>query len=373
MPLKQAGLMSPIYDRKATQKEVDSIWLKNESKLNAFIEQFPKNCIYMRWNYQFAESYGNGKAMDWFSRNGFNVMGATAGQTRWTLMPQNQSNIHQIQIFAQQSIDRNYNGLLLTLWDDDSPHFELYKRGIAAFAEYTWGGSRRNISQFKSVFRHRTFGANFQSEEFSFIDDLDQPVDLWTHLFMKKGIHRNRLNSSQNPIQRMIINLPDFNNKGIWSKRYANRLNNLEENIGLVQKVKQTLSTILTQNPKNPYLIEIYQQVGALAHFNFKLMQALHEFDTAYGEKEESSAIQKIQQLQDQFESVRQKLESVYSKTRILNKPDDYILDQDHHHHPANQTINFDWQFMAELLFLKKVEKHFKTQKAWTEGKQSIF
>jgi uncharacterized protein (DUF3084 family) len=120
-------------------------------------------------------------------------------------------------------------------------------------------------------------------------------------------------------------------------------------------------------------LIEIYQQVGALAHFNFKLMQALHEFDTAYGKKEESSAIQKIQQLQDQFESVRQKLESVYSKTRILNKPDDYILDQDHHHHPANQTINFDWQFMAELLFLKKVEKHFKTQKAWTEGKQSIF
>ena len=42
----------------------------------------------MRWNYHMAESYGNAKAMDWFSSNGFKVMGATAGQTRWTLMPQ---------------------------------------------------------------------------------------------------------------------------------------------------------------------------------------------------------------------------------------------------------------------------------------------
>ncbi|MEK9612776.1 MAG: glycoside hydrolase family 20 zincin-like fold domain-containing protein, partial [Flavobacteriaceae bacterium] len=372
MPLKQAGLMSSIYDRNATEKEVDSIWLKNENILNAFIEQFPKNCIYMRWNYQFAESYGNGKAMDWFSNNGFNVMGATAGQTRWTLMPQKESNIAQIRIFADQSINRNYNGLLLTLWDDDSPHFELYKRGIAAFAEYSWGGMQRSISDFKSVFRHRTLGANFHTEEFSFIDDLDQPVSLWTHLFMKEGVHRNRLNSGQNPKQSMIIDLPDFNNKGFWSERYADRLKSMEENTILVKKVKQTLDKIQTQNPKNPYLIEIYQQVGALTNFNFKLMQAVHEFDMAKGEEKESNAIQKITQLKGQFHLVRQKLESVYGKTRILNKPDDYILDQDHHHHPANQTVNFDWQFRAELLFLEKVEEHFKTQKAWREGKQSV-
>ena len=104
----------------------------------------------MRWNYHTAESYGNRRAMDWFTNNGLKVMGATAGQTRWTLMPQRESNIDQIRIFADQSIKRNFNGLLLTLWDDDSPHFELYKRGISAFAEYTWGGIQRNKSEFKS-------------------------------------------------------------------------------------------------------------------------------------------------------------------------------------------------------------------------------
>ena len=67
MPLKQAGLMRPIYDVNMPVKTVYSIWRVNEPKLNRFIEQLPKNCVYMRWNYHRAESYGNGKAMDWFS------------------------------------------------------------------------------------------------------------------------------------------------------------------------------------------------------------------------------------------------------------------------------------------------------------------
>ena len=60
-----------------------------------------------------------------------------------------ESNIDQIRIFADQSIKRNYNGLLLTLWDDDSPHFELYKRGIHAFAEFSWAGLSRTKEEFK--------------------------------------------------------------------------------------------------------------------------------------------------------------------------------------------------------------------------------
>ena len=45
--------------------------------------------------------------------------------------------------YAADSGVNDLNGLLLTLWDDDSPHFELYMRGIIAFAEYTWSGEKR--------------------------------------------------------------------------------------------------------------------------------------------------------------------------------------------------------------------------------------
>ena len=46
----------------------------------------------------------------------------------------------------------------------------------------------------------------------------------------------------------------------------------------------------------------------------------------------------------------------MYGKTRNLTKPSDYILDQDHHVHLANQTTSFDWQFYAEMLMLEKID-----------------
>ncbi len=111
--------------------------------LEEYLDMFPDNCIYMRWNYSHPQAEGNIKAMEWFREHDLDVMGATAGQTRWKLMPQNDSNLENIRSFANTAIDmrgersfdfnsddKEVNGLLLTLWDDDSPHFELYWRGI---------------------------------------------------------------------------------------------------------------------------------------------------------------------------------------------------------------------------------------------------
>jgi len=50
-------------------------------------------------------------------------------------------------------------------------------------------------------------------------------------------------------------------------------------------------------------------------------------------------------------------MERVYGETRILTKPETYFLDQDHHHHLANQTRSFDWLYTAELYFLEKTIK----------------
>ncbi len=114
MPLKHAGVYKPMFNTKLTQQEVDKVWEDNEHKLLEFLDQFPKNCIYMRWNYRSAEALGNIKAMQWFRNHGMQVMGATAGQTRWVLMPQEESNINNIKSFAVSSIDNGLNGLLLT-------------------------------------------------------------------------------------------------------------------------------------------------------------------------------------------------------------------------------------------------------------------
>ena len=144
MPLKHAGVYNAMFQPELAKAEVEKIWEENEHKLAEFLDLFPKNCIYMRWNYASPQAIGNTKAMDWFQKHGMQVMGATAGQRRWVLMPQDGGNLENIKSFARSSIEQNLNGLLLTLWDDDSPHFELYWRGILAFSEYTWAGEKRN-------------------------------------------------------------------------------------------------------------------------------------------------------------------------------------------------------------------------------------
>ncbi|MDA9213231.1 beta-N-acetylhexosaminidase [Flavobacteriaceae bacterium] len=352
MPLKHAGVYNPMFDDKISEKEVDEIWNKNEINLMNFIAKFPKNAVYMRWNYQKSDTYGNLKAMDWYSNNELTVMGATAGQTRWTLMPQNQSNIPQIKSFASSSVDKKLDGLLLTLWDDDSPHFELYKRGIAAFAQYSWSGNSLPIKEFKKLFRIKNFGFQFGKNNYAFIDLLEKPVGMWLNMLLSENGWRPGLSKKQNPLASDIIDLPNLDKKGEWSKKHKVRINDAKRSLEISLKV-ETIINLIQGESQNPYLLEIYSQVNELTKFSSDAILKLEKVDF-------DGDIKHIKNLESEFNSMRNEFERIYSKSRILNKPDDYILDQDHHHHPANQTLNFDWQFLSEILLIKKIKETYK-------------
>jgi hexosaminidase len=120
--------------------------------------------------------------------------------------------------------------------------------------------------------------------------------------------------------------------------------------------VEETINNLLNNNSKNKYTLEIYNQVNELVKFSSSSIVALEKLDISKGLNQKKS-LEEIKSLQNKFDSLRINFENTYSKTRILDKPEDYILDQDHHSHPANQTINFDWQFLSEILFLKKIKK----------------
>ena len=355
MPLKHAGVYSSMFDSEISKEKVDEIWEKNELSLLRFIEMFPKNAIYMRWNYQKSDTYGNQKAMDWYTNNNLKAMGATAGQTRWTLMPQNQSNIPQINAFALSSIERNLDGLLLTLWDDDSPHFELYKRGISAFAEYTWSGNKKSIDDFKEIYRHRTYGSEFSNNEYAFIDKLEKPVSLWLNMLLNEKVRRAEISKEENPLETFIIDLPDIENKGMWSEKYMNKIKNAKASLLISKEIEETINTIIAKSPKNKFTLEVYQQVNELVKFSSNIIIELEKLDLS-----EETELNEILTFKNKFNTLRKKFEEVYSKTRILEKPNSYILDQDHHNHPANQSKNFDWQFFSEIYLLEKIEKKFK-------------
>ena len=358
MPLKHAGVYRPMFNTNLSEEEVDSIWEKNEHKLLEFLDQFPKNCIYMRWNYQTPQTIGNSKAMEWFRNNGLQVMGATAGQTRWKLMPQNESNMESIKIFANNSIKKGINGLLLTLWDDDSPHFELYWRGIIAFSEYTWSGENRTKELLKATYRQREFSEKLSGPEYSFIDQLEKSVSFWNSALLKNN-NRNNLHKLKISLDEAVIDFPDKRNKGEWSRIHANRLQKAEMSQKECEKIAQILIGSKSKAIRNNYTLDIYEQVNEIVRFSPEVLLALKDYDNAQTEQEEKEIIIRIKQFPEKFRKLRLKAEQVYANTRILSKPKDYILDQDHHNHLANQSISFDWQFFAEELFISKLEKVF--------------
>jgi hypothetical protein len=355
MPLQNAGVYRSIYDSKLTAAQVDSIWSVNKSNLTKYIDLFPKNCVYMRWNYDMPESPGNIRAIKWFTDNGFKVMGATAGQTRWNLMPLDQSNTNNIRDFAQISIRNKADGLLLTLWDDDSPHFELYQRGISIFAEYTWAGEKRNTEELHAAYRQRAFGSALASSENEFINTLEDPVADWKNMLLDKKRDRNRLRKLENPIEEALISFPNQDSAGAWSRKYQDKIALAEANLARVDSVLQKIQGAKKLALRNTYQLEVYEQVAQVVQLSNRAIVTLAELDEPSGEKR-AQAQAKLAGMEEEFLTVLGKLESVYGQTRQLNKPEDYILDQDHHVHLANQALNFaDWQFYVEGLFLEKV------------------
>ena len=357
MPLKFAEVYHPMFQPEMKTESIDSIWNANQYKLEAFLDLFPKNCIYMRWNYSSPESYGNNKAMQWFSDHGFSVMGATAGQTRWVLMPQNESNMDNISAFAQSSIVNGLDGLLLTLWDDDSPHFELYQRGIVAFASNTWSGDKLGKEQIKASFRHRTFSPEWSNASYAFIDSLEIPVGKWKNLVLQGNL-RNSLSSMPNPLEKGIIELPDLTQPGTWTIQYKDRLLEAEKIAQATNRVLSLLNDSINSSVENHYLLEVYKSVAELTQYTPKLLMGLKELDQAPTLETQTEAFENLFELEKEFDILRNRFEATYAKTRILNKSENYLLDQDHHRHLANQSRNFDWQFNAELLLFEKIKKH---------------
>ncbi|MCK4992523.1 MAG: hypothetical protein KAS29_18625, partial [Bacteroidales bacterium] len=300
MPIKYAGLYNPMFNTWYTREEVESMWAEKEHRLLESLDLFPKNCIYMRWNYSSPQAEGNIKAMEWFSENGLQVMGATAGQTRWALMPQSESNMENIRSFAMTSIEKGIDGLLLTLWDDDSPHFELYMRGILAFAEYSWSGDGRSRDEIKAAFRQREYSGTLSGDEFAFVDQLEQMAGWWNNALLKTG-DRRRLVKLADPNEEGVIELPAADEKGAWAGKHAQRLEAAEKVVRDCDEVAATIATMKSKAIRNLYRLEVYEQVAKLVRFSGMAVFTLQTYDIAMAGKEKEEALAILKQLPEDF------------------------------------------------------------------------
>jgi hypothetical protein len=348
MLFKLAGLYETTYDPDVALEQVQKRWAENSRQLEENLNLFPKECIYMRWNYDTPKLPGNLKAIDWYKSHDLKVMAATAAQTMWPMLPREGSNYQSIKDFCKIAAEKNMDGILCTAWDDCSPHFETLWRGFYDFAYFSWNYNEIKRNDIHSVFRHRFYSPSLSDSSYNFQDQLEESLSFWETAVLDKG-HRNNYPGTIN-----LIELPRETDNGTWSKSYLPKLQKAKAEISRYQLIKGKISKATQLSRRNQYSLAVFNQINELQAYPSKVLLLLQKYDQA-SQANKKTAMEEIRKQVNNFSELRKAFENVYSETRMLNNPEGYIQDQNHHHHLANGTNNSDWMFVYEQEINKKL------------------
>jgi hexosaminidase len=354
MVFKLSGLYETTYDPSISKEEVEKRWKEHESLLNQNVNLFPKNCVYMRWNYDNPTLPGNMKALEWYHRNNLHAMAATSGQQIWPMLPRANSNFQPVKDFARITTKEHLDGILLTLWDDTSPHFETYWRGIYDFALFSWNYKDINKDVAHAIFRHRFYGPQLSNTHFAFQDSLEQAMPFWETALLNSG---SRENYPDKEID--VLDLPDENSPGNWSAKNAGRLSAAKREVARYHATRQMIENSLRLARRNKYSLNIFKEINELQAYPAQLLLKLEKYDNAKAGSEKVQAAREVKTFSEGFAKMRKKYEDTFTRSRVLHNPPDYLADQNHHHHLANGTNNSDWMYVYELAMNEAIRKKF--------------
>ena len=366
MPLKYAGVYRSMY-KNLTKEEADTI---NMDKMDAAIELFPKECIYMRWNYGDATTPAHKRILNWYRNKGLKVMAATAAATGGSLILPHKNHVRHIKDYSSLVLENRFEGILATVWDDISPHLETVWRGCIAQGEYGWNPNTRDEEAFSKAYAQREFGFRPEEDRLDFLNDLgksaafydDALIDFtdtarWNSRWNPDVILYEKLEKlSGNPEAARLLRLPDKANPGLWSQNHEEKIEKAKEEAKRHEKTDAAIKTAKQNALRNRYTLEIYEQSNHLLNFPVRMLLALSAYDTAPDETARKSAMEEISRVCDYFTLMRSNLEQVYSQTRFMENPEGYIAEQNHHHHLAAMTQNSDWMFLLEIAVVQKVK-----------------
>lgn len=310
----------------------------------------------MRWNYDNPDISGNLKAIDWFKAHDLKVMAATAVQTSWAMLPRNNSNFKPIKDYCGIASVKKMEGILCTAWDDSSPHFETYWRGIYDFAMLSWNYQDIKARAAHAIFRHRFYGPGLSDVSFEFEDLLEQALEFWDTVLIEKESSAG--NESNYPGKFELISLPDPGKAGAWSEKYRDKITRAAKEVlryGLINGKIQKATKVAT---RNQYSLALLNQINELQVYPSRLLLLLQKYDKITGEADKKAAQRDIRKYVNHFGDTRKAYEEIFSKTRILKNPDGYIPNQDNpdHSHLANSTVNNDWMYADELAMNSKLQ-----------------
>lgn len=349
MPLKYAGLWTTILGND-TEEELAKKW--NTEKLDQAIKLFPKECIYMRWNYGDATQPAHRKILEWYHNKGLKVMGATAASAGDSpFLPRQDTKAGFIKGFSQLVAENRLEGILATAWDDGSPHLETVWRGYIAQGEFGWNPTARDVEAFKQAHAQREYGFRPEEGHMQFLDELEKSLFFFDGALVTSG----RRNPAWGTTNFTLIELPDKNHPGTWSETYKEKITEAQKEAERYERIANGISSARRNALRNRYTLEVYEQTNRLQNYPVRLILALAAYDKAKDASTRKEATDQLIKICLNFKKMRSELEAVYSKTRFMQQPENYIADMNHHNHLSSKTENSDWLYLYEIPMVKKI------------------
>jgi len=385
MPLQHAGLYTSTWSDDVTAAEATEAWKKGVTTLDSLQTDFPKNCVYMRWNYSMAKQPGNILALNWYKTHDLKAMIATATNAEGGMLFQEDkrdtgaasSGIISIQSFIQLAAEKNISGMLCTAWDDKSPHMENYWRGFIAAAEYSWNPKGRTLDEYDAAWLQREFGLSMPGYK-NFTHQLRKGSELWYEALYKKGSFfddDNMLQSTKQvehwlkPLEgrenipfdytTKLIELPDLKSPGLWSEKYKDKIDKSIIEINNYADVSEKLKDLCNSAARNKYYWQLL-----LAIYNFqtstpRLLLALKQCDSPDKSKQKAG-IEEVQKALNAFHQSWAQLQTVYGQTRFISNPSNFIPDR--YFHFASQREDLSWMIQAQELYEGMIKKWLQSQ-----------
>jgi len=379
MPLKYGGVYESTWSDDVTETEAAQAWDKGRPQLDSLLKDFPKNCVYMRWNYSMARQPGNIMALDWYKSRGLNTMIATAsnGWGSPLFQPEERDKgdasqgIITIRSFIQLAAEKNIAGELCTAWDDRSPHMEQFRYGLIASAEYCWSPDGRTLDEFDHAWLQREFGVDIP-DYLALNARLRRGSALWEEAYYRKGGRLDDDGALQSLPQvehwlppspyheklqfdytSKLIELPDPAAPGSWSSKYRDRLDRAQIEVNEYQDLSGRLAELCNISKRNRYFWELSLALYNLQTTAPEVLLTLRDCDSADAEVRKAG-MDKLQDAITGFWNRWNNVRTVYEKTRFIAYPQGYVPDR--YFHVASQREDLSFMIQAEELFFKMID-----------------
>ena len=151
-----------------------------------------------------------------------------------------------------------------------------------------------------------------------------------------------------------LIELPDLNSPGTWTRKYKNLLDRALVEKNSYPDLSGRLKELENKSVRNRYYWELSLALYNLQSTTPDLLLALKKSDS-YNKPEQLAGIEDVKKAMKEFQQRWEEVKDVYSQTRFVSYPPDYIPDR--YFHLASQREDLTWMIQPQEMYFGMIEK----------------